>query len=245
MILLVVFLGLAVWGYRAWRLHAHEEVHSGNLLGAKTPLVVFDFDGTICPSYRLFVDQLNRLAPRYGFRKIYPHELEAFRHRSIREAMKVLGVSKWQLPFLIKRIRRRVQRKLLDLEPVEGIVEMLQEMKKKGVGLGILTSNSEENVRLFFQKQGIDCFDFIYTGNNVFGKDGHLKKIRKAAGPGPLLYVGDEGRDMEAARRAKVEGIAVTWGYNSIELFEKEGIERRAQNVEELEREISRNLDSP
>jgi phosphoglycolate phosphatase len=35
------------------------------------------------------------------------------------------------------------------------------------------------------------------------------------------VYVGDETRDVEAARKAGMRSAAVTWGFNSRELLEK------------------------
>ena len=45
----------------------------------------------------------------------------------------------------------------------------------------------------------------------------YLQKIMKkhSLAPEELLYVGDELRDLRAARRANVAAVAVTWGLNS------------------------------
>jgi hypothetical protein len=43
-----------------------------------------------------------------------------------RTIMKILEISLFKLPFLLKSARRRVQEQILQLEPVPGIVEMLK-----------------------------------------------------------------------------------------------------------------------
>lgn len=40
--------------------------------------------------------------------------------------------------------------------------------------------------------------------------------------PEETIYVGDETRDIEAARKTNIEIIAVSWGYNSKQLLEKQ-----------------------
>ena len=68
-------------------------------------------------------------------------------------------------------------------------------------------------------------FDFVFSGNNIFGKDKHLKAILKHTHLNSLkdsvVYVGDEGRDMKAAQKAQVLAMGVTWGYNSLSLLQQ------------------------
>lgn len=208
-----------------WHRIANSSTFWGSWNQVKSPLVVFDFDGTICPSYPLFIDQVNVLADEYKLRKIGAEEVEDFRNMTPQEIMKTLGISLFKLPFLLRKARGNVQQQLLDLEPVPGIVEMLQELKQRGCSLGILTSNSLENVLPYLQKYKIDFFDFVYTGNNIFGKEKHLKDILEKTHLNKekdlVLYVGDEIRDMEAARKARFTSVGVTWGYNCLTLLQR------------------------
>jgi len=212
------FFFLAILGVTtAWLIQANKVCFSGQLRRLKPPLLVFDFDGTICPSFHLFIEHLNALSEQYGHGKVQPDQIENLRNLSARKVVGVLGVSRLKLPFLIRRIRINAQKQLLELNPLSGLSEVIREFKKRGFSLGILTSNTEVNVRLYLQKHNIDCFDFIYSGNNVFGKGAHLKAILKKSGLNPkeVMYIGDEARDMEAAKKAEVAAIAVSWGYNS------------------------------
>ena len=44
-----------------------------------------------------------------------------------------------------------------------------------------------------------------------------MRRLSRAEGvaPGEVLYVGDETRDIEAAKESGLRMAAVTWGYNS------------------------------
>lgn len=221
-LLLISVVFIAVSFAALWYWMANKSSFSGNWGRKGSSLILFDFDGTICPSYPLFIDQVNFLADEYHLRKIRTEEVEEFRNRTPQQIMKTLGVSLFKLPFLLRKARRNVQQQLLELKPVPGIIEVLQELKRRHYSLGILTSNSQENVLLYLQKYKIDFFDFVYTGNNVFGKAKHLKTIlKKMHLKNRAIYVGDEMRDMEAAQKSHFTSIGVTWGYNSLALLQE------------------------
>jgi HAD superfamily hydrolase (TIGR01549 family) len=209
-----ITISLAIFWYKM----AHQTTFRGKWNQIKSPLIIFDFDGTICPSYPLFLDQM---AVLLGMRRKGD---EDFKNMTPRQILKAYEISLFRLPFLLRKARRNVQEQLLELAPVPGIIEVLRELKKRGYSLGILTSNSEENVQRYFQKHNIDVFDFIYTGNNIFGKEKHLKAILKKAHLDPkrelVVYVGDEVRDIEASQKAGVQSVGVSWGYNSFSLLQ-------------------------
>ena len=83
--------------------------------------------------------------------------------------------------------------------------------------MGILTSNSSQNVKEFLKNHQLDVFDFTHSVSKFWGKSSGLKRlIRKyKLKPDHLLYIGDEIRDLEAAKKAGIRFAAVTWGYNS------------------------------
>ena len=60
-------------------------------------------------------------------------------------------------------------------------------------------------------------FNFIHDESNHFSKRYLLKKTLKKykIDKSKVFYIGDETRDIEAAKRNNIQSIAVTWGYNS------------------------------
>jgi phosphoglycolate phosphatase-like HAD superfamily hydrolase len=100
--------------------------------------------------------------------------------------------------------------------------EALLELKQQGHQLGIVTSNSVENVAAFLEAQEMQgVFDFIGSGLTLFGKGKIIQRIIKQHGldPATVIYVGDETRDIEAARKIQVRAIAVSWGFNSSQVL--------------------------
>ncbi len=83
--------------------------------------------------------------------------------------------------------------------------------------LGILTSNSSENVISWLEIHKIGhLFDFIHAESSYFGKKHILKKLTKSykMDSSQTFYVGDETRD--SARKCN---IAVTWGLTQKQLL--------------------------
>ena len=97
-------------------------------------------------------------------------------------------------------------------------------LTENGYKLGILTSNSEENVSKFLKKNNLDLFDFIHSESSILGKSKAMHDLLKKHGirPEEAIYVGDEIRDIEAARKTNIEIIPVCWGYNSKQILEKQ-----------------------
>lgn len=180
--------------------------------------IFFDFDGTIADTLTEFVKIVNRLAIEFGYRVASPEDIQQLRQLSSKEILRVAAVPIWQIPFLIRRLKKELNREIEGVTPIPGMKATLQHLKSRGVKLGILTSNSQENVSKFLRERGMeDLFDRIYAGTSLFGKDKILRKIlrQENLAPDEFMYVGDETRDVDAARKSGVRAIAVGWGFNT------------------------------
>ena len=183
-------------------------------------VILFDFDGTLADSLTALVAITNRLAGEFGYKRVALEELEQVRNLSSRQIIKESGVSIFQIPFLLRRVKAELRQDIEQLNPVVGIKEILVQLNEEGNRLGILTSNSEENVRTFLIKHKmLNLFRFIDSGVTLFGKDKALKRmmIQNKFRAEELIYVGDETRDIDAAKKIPIQVIAVSWGFNSSE----------------------------
>ena len=187
-------------------------------------VMIFDFDGTLADTLPLLVNILNRLSGKYGYKTIEESDLNTLRGKTSKEILKSLGISLLKLPFVVRNVRQELRREIEFIRPIAGIRTMLFQLKKRGHKLGIVTSNSEENVKKFLEANNLQYFDFVCSGSSIFGKAGLLKSLMKSQHlkPGEAVYVGDETRDIDAARKARVKIISVSWGFNSRQILEKE-----------------------
>jgi HAD superfamily hydrolase (TIGR01509 family) len=188
-------------------------------------VVIFDFDGTIVDSLETVICVLNQLAVEFGYPVAQPEEIEQLRNMSSREIIQRSQVAPYKLPFLLRRVRQELNREIERLEPIPEMKPTLLALKQQGHQLGIVTSNSSQNVRAFLKAQALEhVFDFVSTGLALLGKSRVLQRLlkRQQLHPANAIYVGDETRDIEAARRIGIPSVAVSWGFNSSQILATE-----------------------
>ncbi|HHT27984.1 MAG TPA: HAD hydrolase-like protein, partial [Firmicutes bacterium] len=97
----------------------------------------------------------------------------------------------------------------------DGVGDMLKRIKQEGITLAILTSNSYDNVVGVLGPEITALISYFECGAALFGKRPKLKRLCHKSGikPQDTLYIGDEVRDLEAARAVKMAFGAVNWGY--------------------------------
>ena len=182
-------------------------------------LFLFDFDGTLADTLEISSTILNELAAEFRFRPLPPEELEAARRLGTREFIRHLGVRPWRVPGIARRGLLKLQDRISEVMPIAGIPETLAELHARGHRIGILTSNSETNVLAFMARHRLPYFHFVRTSSKLFGKARVMHRILRSekVSTGKVVYVGDETRDIEAAREAGMRIAAVTWGFNAPE----------------------------
>ncbi|BAY45113.1 phosphoglycolate phosphatase [Scytonema sp. HK-05] len=188
-------------------------------------VIIFDFDGTIADTVDALVGIANGLAQKFGYIPITQEELALLRNLNSREIIKYSGISILKIPFLVKKVKSELKSKIKELKPISGIKEALVVLNNKGYRLGIITSNSQDNVTDFLKVNDLEnLFDFVYSGVTIFGKTTIINNVlkQKQIKPQEVIYVGDETRDIEASKKANIKVIAVTWGFNSQEVLAKQ-----------------------
>jgi phosphoglycolate phosphatase len=183
--------------------------------------LIFDFDGTIADTLSAIIRNINEHAEEFKIRPLDAKDVEDLRGLSNAEIIKKYKIPLVKIPGLLIRSQKELHHRMHEVALFPGIRELVLELKARGVGLGILTSNSEENVRKLLRARGLDVFDFIHSESNLLGKNRALLHLlqKHALNRESVLYVGDEVRDIEACQKISVAIIAVTWGFHRRELL--------------------------
>lgn len=189
----------------------------------KKTTIIFDFDGTIANTFPYIFEIIKKLAIEQGITNLTDKDLLSVRDKHPLEAIKMFNIPILKLPFLVIRGQKMLKKNINQVKLFPGIKEVLYKLKEKGYHLGVLSSNSVENLNLFFKKNQIAIFDFVKSSSNIFGKAWSLRsivkdnKLRKEE----VVYIGDEVRDIEACHDVGIDIIAVTWGFNSKNILKK------------------------
>lgn len=180
--------------------------------------LIFDFDGTLVDSFDAAIQKFNLIAYDLNLNKISPQQACEFKHLSSKELFKQLNIPFFKIPMLLRQARTSMREEISSLGTFIDLPDVLKELHQQHYSLGILTSNSMENVISWLEKQQMSqFFDFIHAESSYFGKKYLLKKLIQnyQMNPQNTFYIGDETRDVEAAHKSKIGSIAVAWGFNS------------------------------
>ncbi len=202
-----------------------SSVSSPAALPGRYRLVVLDFDGTLADSFGWFCGVLDGVADRYGFRRVAPEESEALRGMSAAAIMRYLDVPLWKLPLISRHMHALMARDIAAIRPFPGVPELLEGLATDGVTLALLSSNSRANIQRVLGPTNAGRVAHYACGASVFGKAGRLRKLLRRVGvpAAETLCIGDELRDLEAARAVGCAFGAVAWGYTTAEALRAAG----------------------
>lgn len=184
---------------------------------APVRLLIFDFDGTLADSGGWFLSIMDHLAQRYRFRAIEPHEVDMLRDRPTREVIRYLGIPAWKLPFISRYTRSLFALHTHEVQLFDGIGAMLSAVAGAGVRIALVTSNAEINARRILGEENARHIELWECASSLYGKAARFRRALKRAGvaPADALSIGDETRDIDAARRVGMRAGAALWGYAS------------------------------
>ncbi len=191
--------------------------------GLKIKTVIFDFDGTIADTFDLIIKIINENPARFGIDGIDESEIPRLRRLSTKYLLREFNIHLLQVPEFVTYIQQELSRRLAQVQPFPHMIDVLTNLKLLGLRLGVVTSNSAENVENFLKVHETGIFDFIVAEKSLFGKHILLEKVMSLNNldKREVLYVGDEVRDIKAAKKAGVRIASVTWGFNSVDLLKK------------------------
>jgi phosphoglycolate phosphatase len=177
-------------------------------------LAIFDLDGTLADSFPWFLRTINDVADRFGFRRVADGDVEGLRHASTREILNRLEVPLWKLPAIARHMRKLKGEAAADISLFAGAEPMLRRLAGSGVPLALVTSDSEANARAKLGELAA-LFSQFDCAASLYGKPGKFRRVIARAGvePSGVIAIGDEVRDIEAARAVGIACGAVCWGY--------------------------------
>jgi len=190
---------------------------------ARYRLVIFDFDGTLADSQAWLLTKYNQLAGELGVRTVTEAEVQMLRGRTTREIMAFLDVPMWKLPRIVTRFRAQASVDAEQIRLFAGVSELLPKLKQRGLTLAIVSSNSEDTVRRVLGPANVAWIDAFDCSASMFGKAKKLRAVMKRTGISAqeTLCIGDETRDIEAAREVGADAAAVVWGYADASVLER------------------------
>lgn len=180
-------------------------------------IIIFDFDGTLADTHKHTVDIFNSFAPEFKYKTIPWEDIDTYKNMSIPQLIRKLQVPVLKIPSLMSKGKRKYNQLVPFMQPIEGVREALLQLRQQPVKLGILSSNTKENIMLFLENNNMLIFDFVYSTSKLTSKNTALTRLisDEKLIKEDVIYVGDEIRDILAAQKIELAVAAVAWGFNS------------------------------
>ena len=194
--------------------------------------ILFDLDGTLLNSLEDLKDSVNEILKRHNYPVRNLEEIRTFVGNGAFHLIQCSlpkGCQEKEVRDCLKEYSdyyfRHSQIKTC---PYKGIPELLKELQKKGILVGVVSNKGEETVKDL-------CKNYFpgYISAAVGGKEGFQKKpapdnviraIRKLKGDkGTTLYVGDSEVDIKTAENCHLDSVLVTWGFRTKKLLLEHG----------------------
>lgn len=176
-------------------------------------MVIFDFDGTLADSAAWMIRAVNPMARRFGFKTVTDDEIDMLRGRSTREVIRYLGISPWKLPMIAAHGKKLMAADCDSIPLFPETPGMLKALHQAGLRLAVVSSNSEHTIRAVLGPDLSGLISQFACGASLFGKARKFRKVTAGAVPRDrVICIGDETRDIEAARALGLACGAVTWG---------------------------------
>ena len=213
-------------------------------------LCIFDLDGTLTDTLDSLTYSVNLTLEEMGYPALERSKCRAFVGNGsrvlIEKALKASGDK------TLSRIEEgmEVYDRVFDanctyhVTPYDGIVELLQALKEKGMKLTVLSNKPHRQaVHVVEEVFGKEMFDWVQgQQEGIPRKPDPYAAIQIAekfgVKPEECVYIGDSEVDVATGTAARMKTLGVTWGFRSVEQLKEAGatilLDRPVQILEEI-----------
>lgn len=181
--------------------------------------VIFDFDGSLANSLPVAIEIAEEIL---GF-EITDEEIQHYRNMTAMQILKEAKIPVYKLPGLLVKGKAILRKRTDEIKIFDGLDKIVKELSKEHT-LFVVSSNGLGIINAFLDQHKIDkYFAGVYGNVGIFSKAQALKKVVKKEGfaPEDAVYIGDEVRDIEAAKKVGMPIVSVVWGYNGEQIIKK------------------------
>ena len=209
----------------------------------KYQLAIFDLDGTLLNTLEDLADSTNYIMRQFGYPERTLAEVRSFVGNGIwklleRSAPK--GTSSEEIDRMFELFKEHYGAHCADkTKPYDGVMELLASLKKKGVRLAVVSNKADYAVKALCEQYFPGYFDEavgerIGIARKPAPDTVHevLKNLQMEKAQ--AVYIGDSEVDVQTARNAEMDCIAVDWGFRDKEVLEEAGAETSVSTPAEL-----------
>ncbi len=179
-------------------------------------VVIFDFDGTLADTVPIIRAIYDDVAKKNKLTAMTDEDYLMLRKGTIGDARKWSGIHWWQWPMIVRSMKKLIAVESEKVRLFPGVVDMINELHDNDVEVYILSRNLPEVIERTLEryKQQKRVHILHRRKRSLGSKASVIKKLVRTHNidAHSVWMIGDEVRDIQAANRAGVQSVAVTWG---------------------------------
>lgn len=207
--------------------------------------VIFDLDGTLLNTIDDICDSLNIALESQGFRTYNSEETKAFVGSGVKIMVeRALGLQNYDEETFEKvratYMKEYALRQAIKTRPYEGTIDLLIELKKRGIKIGLLSNKPhQDTLRVVDFYFGLDKFDVVLGQREgipvkpdptaLFELIDLLKTTKDKC-----IFVGDSDVDMMTANNGEIKKIGVLWGFRTIDVLKSKNADYIVSSADEI-----------
>ena len=187
--------------------------------------VVFDIDGTLVDTIEEGIAALKRAVPSPPYPSLQKKDIDKFKYMSNIDFFSSL---KWgNKDELYRKFFAYLKEELANADFFPGILETILEIKRSGLNLALVTSETRTEFEVIDKSLGLyNYFEYVVCFEDVkMPKPDpdplYLVMNRFEVEKKDIVYVGDSLTDMDCARDAGVCGLLAAWGNQNQDIRDK------------------------
>ena len=206
-------------------------------------IAIFDLDGTILNTLEDLADSTNYALKTCGYPERTMDEVRQFVGNGIRKLMERAvpeGTPVEEIDRVHETFTAHYKVHCADkTRPYDGIMELLQNLKKDGCKLAVVSNKADYGVQELCKQYFDGVFDFAV---------GEREGIRKKPAPDSVnevlktlgcsrdraVYIGDSDVDIQTAANAQMDHIIVEWGFRDVPFLIAKGAKVLVEKPEEI-----------
>jgi len=200
----------------------------------KYQLAIFDLDGTLLNTLDDLADSTNYIMRQFGYPERTVEEVRKFVGNGIRKLLErsaPMGTSPEEIDRMFVQFKEHYGAHCADkTKPYDGIMELLNALKKQGVKLAVVSNKADYAVKALCEQYFPEYFD-VAVGERVgiarkpAPDTVHevLKNLQMEKSQ--AVYIGDSEVDVQTAKNAELNCIAVDWGFRDKKVLKEAGAE--------------------
>ena len=207
--------------------------------------VIFDLDGTLLNTLDDLCDSTNYALKQFGYPERTLDEVRHFVGNGVKKLIERAipdGINNPDFEECLRVFKEHYAANMYNkTAPYDGILELLKELRLKGIHTGVVSNKFDSAVKQLCKKYFGDLIQVAIGENEDAG-------VRKKPAPDSVframeelkvsienvIYAGDSETDVQTAKNAEIDCIGCSWGFRSKDILKHEGAKYIIDSPQEI-----------